>query len=272
MSNDESAQSHEEQDDFFPISDMEEPLESEAEVFSFEQLRDTFVRFRDSEEDGGETHEESSVESSMAEEYDESMEAESSESSPLESSHGEPEKFLDDTSELTPQTVLEAMLFVGDRENRPMMPDHAAQWMRNVSPEEVEQLVERLNERYRFLDKPYHIVRVEEGFRMTLRPEFDPIRASFYGTIRKTRLSQAAIDVLAIVAYKQPISCDEVQKLRKASSGGILALLVKRGLLKTMMVQKAKRTQIHYQTTDRFLKLFNIESLSDLPLAEDIIS
>lgn len=269
MPNEELPQSQEEQNDFFPILCSEEEQETEAEVFSFEQLRDAFVRFRDtekndSEENGIETDETfSEVTSSVPDESDSSV---------MEDSHVHPSETFDDTNELTPQTVLEAMLFVGNRDASPLTPQRAAQLMRNVSPEEVGQFVDQLNERYRFLNKPYHIESVDEGYRMTLRSEFDQIRANFYGTIRKTRLSQAAIDVLAIVAYKQPVSCDDVQKIRKASSNSILTLLVKRGLLETETIPKSHRTQFLYRTTEHFLKVFKIESLSDLPLAEDIIS
>ncbi|MCL2347936.1 MAG: SMC-Scp complex subunit ScpB [Planctomycetaceae bacterium] len=172
--------------------------------------------------------------------------------------------------ELSPRTIFEAMLFVGDRENRPLSLEQAAKLMRNVSQEELLDLVGQLNHSYTEWGVPYRIIQEHDGYRMTLQAEFEPIRERFYGKVRETRLTQTAIDVLSIVAYQQPITADEVQKLRKSPGQSILSQLVKRGLLEIQKIIRDKRTVSLYRTTDRFLQLFQLESLDDLPVAEEI--
>ncbi|NLF07030.1 MAG: SMC-Scp complex subunit ScpB, partial [Pirellulaceae bacterium] len=82
------------------------------------------------------------------------------------------------------------------------------------------------------------------------------------------RLSQAAIDVLALVAYEQPITGEKIQQLRGKPSRHVLAHLVRRGLLRIERPEPKRRTA-YYRTTDRFLRVFNLESLDDLPQSAD---
>jgi segregation and condensation protein B len=154
----------------------------------------------------------------------------------------------EDTCPISPKTLFEAMLFVGNRENRPLSAAEATELMRDVSREEISGLV--------------------DGYRLTLRKEFYPLRNKFHGRIREARLSQAAIDVLALVAYQQPITGEQVAKQRGKPSSHILAQLVRRGLLRLGRPAEKPRTP-HYSTTDRFMRLFNLESLDDLPRSEE---
>jgi len=169
--------------------------------------------------------------------------------------------------ELSPRSILEAMLFVGDKENRPLTPERASDFMRNVSPEEITQLVSELNERYAAMNCPYGIVRENEGVRLSLKDDFESVRTRFYGRIKEgTRLNQSAIDVLSIVAYRQPVTADEVQKIRKQPSSAILSQLVRRDLLCLEHDTRERRRVTCYRTTERFLRLFGLESLDELPI------
>jgi segregation and condensation protein B len=175
----------------------------------------------------------------------------------------------DDSCEISPRTILEAMLFVGDRDGRPLAAERAAELMRGVEPEEITGLVDELNRRYAASGCPYHIIGDRSGYRLVLRKAFHPLRNLFYGRIREARLSQAAIDVLAIVAYQQPLTSEQISRLRGKPSAHVLAQLVRRGLLRVERVQTERRTA-QYFTTDRFLELFSLESLKDLPQSEDL--
>jgi len=174
----------------------------------------------------------------------------------------------DDGCPLSPRSILEAMLFVGNRDGRPLSAGRAAELMRGVEAAEIPGLVDELNRRYAAGGCPYHIVHEGEGFRLTLRRSFHSLRDRFYGRIREARLSQAAIDVLAIVAYQQPLTAEQVGSLRGKPSGHILAHLVHRGLLRIERQPTGRRTA-QYFTTDRFLRLFGLESLADLPQSEE---
>ncbi|MCL2118917.1 MAG: SMC-Scp complex subunit ScpB [Planctomycetaceae bacterium] len=188
--------------------------------------------------------------------------------------NGEPYESIaasdEERCELSPRTIFEAMLFVGNRENKPLVPERAAELMRNVAPEELVEIVQDLNTEYARVAAPYHIIREGDGYHMVLRPEFEPVRARFYNKTRETKLSQTAIDVLAIVAYRQPITADAVQKIHKSPSRSILQQLVRYGLIDTQKILNQKKTVTLYRTTDRFLQLFQLESLDDLPTAEEI--
>lgn len=177
----------------------------------------------------------------------------------------------DDAVEVSPLTILEAMLFVGNPASEPLAAQRAAELMRGVEPSEIPDLVERLNERYAKSGCPYHIVSEGPGYRMTLRPEFAAVRAKFYGKVREARLSQAAVDVLAIVAYRQPVTAEDVSTARGSPSGSLLTQLVRRRLLWVERPLESPRTP-RYRTTDRFLQLFGLENLDDLPQSEDLDS
>lgn len=173
---------------------------------------------------------------------------------------------------VSPESILEAMLFVGNPSNTPIAPEILSNLMRGVSVDEISGLVDELNEKYEKAGAPWEIVWFEEegGYFMRLRESFAPLRENFYGKIRQAKLSQGAIDVLAIVAYEQPVSLDEINQTRGASSANILANLVKRQLLRTQKMRQGTKFVTVYYTTDRFLKLFELESISDLPQSEDL--
>ena len=180
---------------------------------------------------------------------------------------GEP-AVQDDACPISPRTIFEAMLFVGALDNQPLSPARAAELMRDVEAEELPDLVKEMNRRYAAAGSPYCIVGEGDGYRLTLRREFQALRSRFYGRIREARLSQAAIDALALVAYQQPLTSEKISRLRGKPSSHLLAHLVRRGLLRIERPDVKRRTP-HYYTTDRFLRLFNLESLDDLPRGED---
>ena len=173
-----------------------------------------------------------------------------------------------DACPVSPLSILEAMFFVGNRDNKPLSAGKAAELMRDVAAEEIPLLVEELNQRYTADNCPYHIVGEGEGYRLTLRKTHSALRNKFYGRIHEARLSQAAIDILAIVAYRQPLTGERVSRLRGKPSSHILIQLVRRGLLRIQRPDGKRRTP-HYYTTQRFLRLFNLQSLDDLPRSED---
>jgi segregation and condensation protein B len=174
----------------------------------------------------------------------------------------------EDACPISPLSILEAMLFVGNRDNRPLSAAKAAELMRDVQAEEIPALVDELNNRYDADACPYQIIGLGDGYRLALKKTYSALLNKFYGRIRETRLSQAAIDVLAIVAYQQPLTGERVSHLRGKPSSHILTQLVRRGLLRIERHEGKRRTH-SYCTTERFLRLFNLKSLDDLPRGED---
>jgi segregation and condensation protein B len=170
---------------------------------------------------------------------------------------------------VTPLGVLEAMLFVGDRDNRPLTAARAAELMRGVEPGEIGGLIDELNQRYSLNACPYYVARDSDGYRIVLRKPFHPLREQFYGRIREARLSQASVDVLAIVAYQQPLTAEQIGAVRGKPSGPVLSQLVHRGLLRIERLP-GKRPTVRYYTTDRFLRFFGLQTLADLPQSEEL--
>jgi len=191
------------------------------------------------------------------------------EASPLDDSP--PVQPIDDDKvcAVTPRTILEAILFVGHPANEPLASERIAALMRGVTAREIDELVRELNAQYAAEGCPYAIVSVDLGYQLALKPEFAPLRDAFYGRVREARLSQSAIDVLAIVAYQQPIVQDEIDRLRGKPSGAILSQLVRRDLL-ILHRPAEKKAKPVFHTTDRFLDLFDLDQLSDLPRSQEI--
>ncbi|OHB68768.1 MAG: hypothetical protein A2V70_01890 [Planctomycetes bacterium RBG_13_63_9] len=161
------------------------------------------------------------------------------------------------------------MLFVGNRDGRPLSAAQAAELMRGVEPEEIPGLVDELNRRYTANGCPYHIANDGSGYRFLLHSAFHRLRSRFYGRVREARLSQAAVDVLAVVAYQQPLTSEQIGQLRGKPSSHVLSQLVRRGLLRIERRDPKRRTASYF-TTDRFLELFGMESLDDLPQSEEL--
>jgi segregation and condensation protein B len=166
--------------------------------------------------------------------------------------------------EVTPHRILEAMLFVGSPDGEALDAKRVASLMRGVRADEIEEFVQDLNNEYEKDAAPYRIVSGAGGYRMVLREEFSAVRNRFYGEIKEAALPQPAVDVLSLVAYKQPLTKEEVNKLRGKPSGSLLSQLVRRQLLCVERTDEKPRRTL-YRTTERFLKLFGIDSLDDLP-------
>jgi len=175
----------------------------------------------------------------------------------------------DDPCPLSPRSILEAMLFVGNQQGQALTARRAAELMRGVDADEIPGLVDELNARYAAEGCPYLIAGEGNGYRLTLRKAFHAVRNQFYGRIREARLSQTAIDVLSVVAYQQPVTAEQINRLRGKPSGHVLAQLVHRGLLRIER-EAGKGRSAKYHTTDRFLSLFGLRSLEDLPKSEEL--
>jgi segregation and condensation protein B len=184
---------------------------------------------------------------------------------PAASPQPETDEPSDDVCALSPLSILEAILFVGHPTNRPLESGEIASLMRGVRPQEIADLIDELNHRYREEGCPYWINAVGPGFRLELRPQWHALRDKFYGRIRAARLTQAAVDVLAVVAYNQPIARDEIDKIRGKPSGAVLTQLLQRQLLRVERTVVEGRRRSHYWTTERFLTLFGLSSLAELP-------
>ncbi len=118
-------------------------------------------------------------------------------------------------------------------------------------------------------DRGIFVERVAGGFRLVTRAELNGYLRKFFEVTGRTRLSLAALETLAIVAYRQPITGPEIQSLRGVSSSGVLKTLLERRLVKISGRKKVVGKPFLYRTTREFLMHFGLESLEDLPPLED---
>lgn len=177
---------------------------------------------------------------------------------------------LDATATLpvTPQAVVEAILFVGQADNNPISAAAIAKLMRGVSEAEVHEIVVELNQSYAQTGRAMQIVEVAGGFQMQLASDLEFLKERFYGRVREVKLSQAAIDCLALVSYQPGISREKLEEQR-GPSGSVLNQLVRRQLLEMRRQPLGTKMVPHYFPTDRLLELTGLSSLDDLPQSED---
>ncbi len=240
------------------------PFESQPQGISLDELTNAFAKVMGVEPRPAET----AARSQQPQPSPEAAAAVEAEAAAQPDKAAATEADADDACPINPRTILEAMLFVGNRDNEPLSPRRAAELMRDVEVDEIPSLVQELNRRYDETAAPYQIVGEGDGYRLALRREFHAVRNRFYGRVREARLSQAAIDVLALVAYQQPLTAEQIHRQRGRPSRHVLAHLVRRGLLRIERPDPKRRTP-HYSTTERFLHLFNLESLDDLPRSKE---
>ena len=162
-----------------------------------------------------------------------------------------------------PRQIIEACLFVG---GTPLTSSRISVVLRGeFDADYVDREINELNRLYAVEERPYEIRLGEGGYRLTLRDEFERIRHKVYGLgPKEVRLSQEALEVLAVVAYHQPIKQGDVEKLGKPGCGPILRQLVRRELIAIARDPQHPK-DVNYKTTPRFLSLFGIGSLDELP-------
>jgi segregation and condensation protein B len=163
--------------------------------------------------------------------------------------------------------IVEALLFVG---GAPLTSARACETIRGLTEEEFVQAVDGLNREYRLQGRPYLVQAKNGGYVLTLRPRFREIVERLHGGRREARLSSTAIDALALVAYRQPVTKAEIDSLRGADTGAVLRQLVRRGLIAVVQRGDSQRREVLYGTTPRFLELFQLHSLEDLPQTQDL--
>jgi segregation and condensation protein B len=166
-----------------------------------------------------------------------------------------------------PRGIVEALLFVG---GPPLSAERAGEIIRNLGAEQLRQIVDGLNRDYRRQGRPYAIQTRDEGYVLSLRSAFRGVRERLAGSPREARLTTTARDVLAIVAYRQPITKADIDSQRGTDSRGQLHQLVRLGLVAVVPQAELGQGDAVYVTTARFLELVGLDSLDDLPRTGDL--
>ncbi len=168
----------------------------------------------------------------------------------------------DGACRVSPRTILEAMLFVGLPGGEPITSRRVASLLRGVRPQEIDDLAAELRADYAADNRPYEVVSQGAGWVMRLTKEHEPFAQVLEERSRTVRLDQESLDVLATVAWNQPVARDRLVELGCDARPATLRQLVRRGLLELAREGNAEPT---YATTPKFLELFGLSSLKDLP-------
>lgn len=139
-----------------------------------------------------------------------------------------------------------------------------------ITTDDVDKCVDELNDQYEQSKRSFHIKRLANGYIYGTKPEFANYLGYLSSEKSKRRLSQAALETLAIVAYKQPITKPEIETIRGVNSDYILNTLLEKNLIKITGRAESIGRPLLYGTTDEFLKYFGLNKLSDLPKPREI--
>lgn len=162
--------------------------------------------------------------------------------------------------------IIEALLFSSEK---PLSVKDVKDCVPDAEKSDIKNSLKILQHDYDSLDRSFLLKEVAGGYQFRSRPEYGSYILRMY---QKTpnRLSKAAIETLAIIAYKQPIIRQQVERLRGVDVGGILRTLMEKGLIKIMGRKELPGRPLIYGTTKRFLEVFDLKDLSSLPKLKEI--
>ena len=135
----------------------------------------------------------------------------------------------------------------------------------DVDIKKIDNAVEELKNEYNENRRGFAIIDIDEGYQICSRPEYYTYIQVILGEQRKQALSNAAMETLAIIAYKQPVTRSSVEFIRGINSDGSVNRLLERGLIEERGRLNAPGRPILYGTTVNFLRCFGLKSLSELP-------
>ncbi|RLA81151.1 MAG: SMC-Scp complex subunit ScpB [Deltaproteobacteria bacterium] len=162
--------------------------------------------------------------------------------------------------------IIEALLFT---HGHPLTVRELAELLPEWSREEVAKAAEELLQEYEERGVSFKVERIAGGYQFRSRPQY----AQWIRRLKKVRpikLSRAAMEALAIVAYRQPVSRGEVEEIRGVDSGWVLGSLMEKGLIKPVGRKEAPGRPLLYGTTKKFLEVFGLRDLKDLPTLQEI--
>lgn len=165
------------------------------------------------------------------------------------------------------ESRIEALLFVTDQ---PLSPTRLAEVLTDSSREEIHKAIKRLEKTYASPERAFHIARIAGGLQLLTKEEYGPLVRQLFRGKRRVRLTKAALETLAIIAYKQPTTRPEVDAIRGVSSGGVLETLMERDLVRIAGRAEGVGRPLLYATTPVFLQYLGLNNLDDLPSLSEL--
>lgn len=163
--------------------------------------------------------------------------------------------------------VIESLLFVSDK---PLLNREIKAVIKEELPENVklEDIMQEMQQEYVQLNRAYELKFVADGWTFATKPEYSPWIKKLLKEKTILKLSPSAMEVLAIIAYKQPITRAEIDTVRGVDSGGVIDTLTDRKFIKIVGRKETLGRPLLYGTTQEFLRHFGLSHLSELPVIE----
>ena len=139
-----------------------------------------------------------------------------------------------------------------------------------ISAEEIDNCIDELNNKYEQSNVSFRILRIANGYLFATTKEYSKYVGYLSSEKSKRRLSQAALETLSIIAYKQPITKPEIESIRGVNSDYILNTLLEKNLIAISGRAESVGRPLLYGTTPEFLKYFGLNRISDLPKPREI--
>ncbi len=171
-------------------------------------------------------------------------------------------------AEFSPERKVEAIIFASGEAVSPALIRQILE--EELSVQDIEAAVERLNETYEVSGRAFRIVSIAGGYRFLTDPSLEPVLRKMLAPKIQRRLSQSALEVLAVIAYQQPVTRSEIQQVRGVSPDYAVNKLLERGLIDVRGRADSPGKPLLYGTTREFLDFFNLHSLKDLPKLREI--
>ena len=149
--------------------------------------------------------------------------------------------------------------------------DETARGLKKVKESELNVALEELAKDHEQAQRSYRLACVAGAWQFVTQPEYAPWLKALVGhRLRPPRLSQPALETLAIIAYRQPITRAEIEQVRGVSVDGVMQTLVERGLVEQVGRAEVAGRPMTYGTTALFLEYFGLRQLDDLPAADEL--
>lgn len=166
------------------------------------------------------------------------------------------------------KNIIESFLFVAEG---PLTVDRIHSILAHIDRKEIRDALNELSEEYEARKGGVHLRVIAGGYQIRTRPEYkDWIKRLIQP--RAFRLSKAALETIAIIAYKQPIIRSDIEHIRGVDCGGILRMLLERKLIRVLGRKEIPGRPLIYATTKQFLEVFDLKDLKDLPTPKEIES
>ena len=163
------------------------------------------------------------------------------------------------------KSILEAILFAA---SEPISLEQFQDALPDLDKRAVRRGLAELREDYQKMNRSFHLVEIANGYQICTRPEYSEWIQKFYTRQVRVTLSPSALETLAIVAYKQPVTRADVAAIRGVNSDSVLNSLLEKGLVR-IAGRKAGRSLL-FSTTDEFLQQFGLKDASELPSLDEI--